>query len=512
MSDLVFAMETPKPVAEEREGTWKVLISDDEHDVHEVTVLALRGIVFEGRRLEFRHAHTAQETFRIIQDEPDVALILQDVVMETDDAGLELVRRIRRDLKNKTVRIVLRTGQPGRAPERQVVLDYDINDYKEKTELTRQKLFTTVISALRSYNDIRTIERNRDGLTKIINASGNLFNYRSIQEFAQGVLMQITALLKVDEGSLSQSFSGLTASAGSQDDRYIIVSGTGTFEEAIGRPIEEVVQGDALEMIQEAMDNRISFFRDHRFVGYCQTSAGFKTILYVAGKKTIGELDRRLLLTFFSNISVAFENLYLHNEVKEIQLSVIETLGEVIENRSRETANHTRRIGHLAALLAEKTGLTREQVEMVRIAAPMHDIGKVAVPDEILGKPTGLTEEEYTVMKTHTRVGYEIFKNTDRDPHRIIAAIAHQHHENWDGTGYPQGLSGEEINIFARITTIVDSFDALAHRRPYKDPWESDRVRSYIAQQRGRRFDPTITNVFLRYFDQFAALAAKFPG
>ena len=512
MNDLVFAMETPKPLAAEREDAWKVLISDDENDVHDVTVLALKGVTFEGRPLQFFHAHTAKQTYDILHSHTDIALVLQDVVMETDDAGLELVRRIRRELKNQTVRIVLRTGQPGRAPERQVVLDYDINDYKEKTELTRQKLFTTVISALRSYNDIRTIERNRDGLTKIINASGNLFNYRSIQEFAQGVLMQITALLKVDEGSLSQSFSGLTASAASQDDRYVIVSGTGTFEEAIGRPIEEVVQGDALEMVNEAVSNRISFFRAHRFVGYFETSAGFKTILFIAGKRHIGELDRKLLLTFFSNISIAFENLYLHNEVKDIQLSVIETLGQVIENRSRETANHTRRIGHLAALLAEKLEMTREQIEMLRIAAPMHDIGKIAVPDEVLGKPAGLTEKEYDIMKTHTLVGYDIFKNTDRDPHRIIAAIAHQHHEHWDGSGYPQGLAGEQINVFARITTIVDSFDALTHKRPYKDPWELQRVKAYITEQRGVRFDPHITDVFLRHIGEFVTLAAKYPG
>ena len=136
---------------------WRVLIVDDEADVHAVTRLVLSGVVFKNRSVELLSAYSGNEGFEVLAKVPDIALVLLDVVMETDDAGLQLVRRIRDELNNHLVRIVLRTGQPGQAPEERVIVDYDINDYKAKTELTKQKIFTTVISSLRAYEGLVTI-------------------------------------------------------------------------------------------------------------------------------------------------------------------------------------------------------------------------------------------------------------------------------------------------------------------------------------------------------------------
>ena len=140
---------------------WKVLIVDDEEDIHVVTKMALKRFELDDKKLTFLHAYSAKEGKEVLQQESDIALVFLDVVMETDDAGLELARWMRQELKNKFSRIVLRTGQPGQAPEERVIVEYDINDYKEKTELNRTKLFTTVFAALRAYRDIIKVEEAR---------------------------------------------------------------------------------------------------------------------------------------------------------------------------------------------------------------------------------------------------------------------------------------------------------------------------------------------------------------
>ena len=145
---------------------WKILIVDDEIEVHNMTKNVLSNFVFENKQLEFISAFTGQEAIEILKKHNDIAVILLDVVMETDDAGLIVTKKIRKELKNKKVRIVLRTGQPGLAPEKDIIVNYDINDYKEKTELTSNKLFTTIVAAIRSYRDLSIIEQNRIGLKK----------------------------------------------------------------------------------------------------------------------------------------------------------------------------------------------------------------------------------------------------------------------------------------------------------------------------------------------------------
>ncbi len=161
---------------------WKIIIADDEEEVHNMTRMVLGDYSFEERGLKFLSAYSGGQTLQLIQEHPDTAVILLDVVMETDDSGLEVVRHIRQNIKNKFVRIILRTGQPGKAPENHVIKKYDINDYKEKTELTAQKLYTTITASLRAYQDLRTIEQNRRGLEQIIEASANLFEAQSLKK------------------------------------------------------------------------------------------------------------------------------------------------------------------------------------------------------------------------------------------------------------------------------------------------------------------------------------------
>ena len=170
--DLLFEDEAPEaPRPSIAPAGWKMLVVDDEPEVHSITRLVLADFAFKGRTTQFFSAYSAADAIAILERERDIAVILLDVVMETDDAGLKLVHHIREVMGNRHVRIILRTGQPGQAPERSVILEYDINDYKAKTQLTAQQLFTCTVAALRSYEDLITIDANRRGLEKIIEAS-----------------------------------------------------------------------------------------------------------------------------------------------------------------------------------------------------------------------------------------------------------------------------------------------------------------------------------------------------
>lgn len=170
---LVLKDEISPKVTSHKESLWNILIVDDEPDIHEVTKLALSGFKFENRKCNFISAYSAKEAKQVIKDTPNIALALVDVVMESEDAGLTLVNHIRNELNNKIMRIILRTGQPGQAPEEKVIYDYDINDYKSKSELTTQKLYTSVLTSLRTYRDMLALERNRQGLKKVIESTSS---------------------------------------------------------------------------------------------------------------------------------------------------------------------------------------------------------------------------------------------------------------------------------------------------------------------------------------------------
>ena len=190
------------------------------------------------------------------------------------------------------------------------------------------------------------------------------------------------------------------------------------------------------------------------------------------------------------------EILALNREVIETQQEVLSTLGEVIETRSHETANHVRRVAAYVALLGKKCGLDQEELILLEAASPMHDVGKIGIPESILHKPERLSDEEFEIIKHHTVIGFRILHSSSRKLMAAARIIALQHHERWDGTGYPCGLKGEEISLPARIITLADVYDALSHDRVYKQAWPRDKVLTFIRRERGGMFDPRLVDLF----------------
>lgn len=502
---LIFADETEKPTDFcQPRPNWKVIIVDDEPEVHSITKMVLRDYSFLKRSIDFISAFSAGEAKAILAQETDAAIIILDVVMETDDAGLKLVKYIREELKNRIVRIIMRTGQPGKAPENDIITNYDINDYKAKTELTTQKLFTTVTTALRSYNDLLTIEKNRRGLELILNSSAQLFRYQSLKKFAAGVLTQLLAILKLSDDAMYMRGSVFAAACGKED--LSILAATGQYEDFIQKPIHEVLPPKLHLHIEKVMKEKTDLFIDDCYIGYSISQNGTHNLLYLTGCDCLSEVEKNLVRIFASNVSIAFDNIYLARDVVKTQKEVIYTLGEVVETRSKETANHVQRVAQMSKLMALLAGLGEKTADIIKMASPMHDIGKIGMPDAIMSKPESLTIEEFEIIKTHPEIGYEILKKSNREIMQAAAIIAHEHHERWDGMGYPAGLMGDEIHIYGRITAIADVFDALTHKRIYKPAWTHEEAAKYIKSQEGKHFDPVLTKLFIDNLSEFVAI------
>ena len=199
------------------------------------------------------------------------------------------------------------------------------------------------------------------------------------------------------------------------------------------------------------------------------------------------------------------------NVLIDSQREVIYTMGEIVESRSKETGSHVKRVAEYSRLLAHLQGLSKNDSELLKNASPLHDIGKVGIPDSILLKPAELTREEFEVMKTHTTIGYKILRSSDREILRAAAIVAHQHHENWDGSGYPHGLRGRSIHLFGRITAIVDVFDALSHDRIYKKAWQLEQILEFMMANRGTKFDPELLGLFSTNLNQFLTIRKQYP-
>ena len=259
--DLIFASEDPSDDALSRDvSPWKVMIVDDEPAIHDVTKLALKGVKFADRPLQFIDCYTGAEACRVIEAHPDVALILLDVVMETDHAGFDVAKHVREAVGNQKVRIVLRTGQPGQAPEREVITTYDINDYKEKTELTASKLFTVIYASLRAYRDISTIEASKLGLAQVIEASANIFQLSALDRFSQGVLEQLAALFRAEPGAIYlKSHSSLDALAITySENEWHVIAGTGAYSGFAGHDTSLGVVSSHKELLADVLRLRTS--------------------------------------------------------------------------------------------------------------------------------------------------------------------------------------------------------------------------------------------------------------
>ncbi len=309
-NDLVtFTDDDPARAPDDGQRRWKVMIIDDDQAVHDGTRFALYDYALNGQRLEILSAYSAAEGRAMLRQHPDTAVVLLDVVMESETAGLDLVGYIRTELKNETVRIILRTGQPGQAPERRVIIDYDINDYKAKTELTADKLFTTLTAALRSYRQLQRLVETRRGLEIIIDAASTLFDFKSMQRLAEGVLTQIASLLNVGCAGILVLREGAETS----EQGFSVLAGSGCYRQYTGR---HDLDAELNQLVDAAFSRQRHEFHARRTVLYINTPSGREIVVLIEAARHLSDTDRSLVEVFCSKLSVAFDNVLLYEELQ----------------------------------------------------------------------------------------------------------------------------------------------------------------------------------------------------
>ncbi|WP_041959675.1 HD domain-containing phosphohydrolase [Sulfurospirillum arsenophilum] len=223
-------------------------------------------------------------------------------------------------------------------------------------------------------------------------------------------------------------------------------------------------------------------------------------------KSIFTNVDAELLLLISNYAASAIENAILYDKLRDTQTKIINKLASAAEFKDQETSKHTKRVGLYSALLAEKYGLSRDDITKIELAAPMHDAGKIGIADKLLLKPNKLSDEEFDVMKTHAKLGHDLLFDEENEYLKTAALIALEHHEKWDGSGYPHGKSGEEISIYGRIVAIADVFDALISIRPYKAAWSFKKAHAHLQKSSGTHFDPALINLFNENIEKIHAI------
>lgn len=275
----------------------------------------------------------------------------------------------------------------------------------------------------------------------------------------------------------------------------IILNTSRTIELHVRKPLESLVSKARLSYL-ERQPVATETFGTREFVSVADEINLFNGEI-VANQELLREKNKQLRA--------------LNNEIESTLRETVYTMGVIEEQRSKETNQHTRRVSLYCRLFAQKLGLPVAEADLIADASPLHDIGKLGIPDEILLKPGKLTEAEYTFMMRHPEIGYTMLKHSERDLLKVAAIIAWQHHEKWDGSGYPQGLKGEEIHIYGRIVALADVFDALYSSRVYKSKWTFGQVEEWINAQSGLHFDPALVAIFNQHKDEFIAIREAYP-
>jgi signal transduction histidine kinase len=417
---------------------WKVAVIDDDQAVHEGTRFALSDYNLNGQTLEILSAYSAAEGRTLMRAHPDIAAVLLDVIMETDAAGLDLVEFIRNEIKNETVRIILRTGQPGQAPERRVIVDYDINDYKAKTELTADKLFTSLTAALRSYQQLERMVQTRRGLEIIIDAASTLYDFKSMQRLAEGVLTQIASLLNVDCAGILVLRDG-----GKTGDDFSVLAGSGCYSRFTGVAGSRSLDTDLRQMVEAAFQRRKHEFADHRSVLYIRTGSGREVVVLLQSERQLSDTDRSLVEIFGSRLSIAFDNVILYQQLNEANTQ----LEDRVAQRTRALMQANRRLSAQWLRLQRANGFKNEILGTVAhdLKNPLGVIlGRTEMLTELIGASS--SKESITAQVEHIRDATK--RLTSMVDHLISDAMA----DAFDIT-----IRREPVDIAALVSEVADA-------------------------------------------------------
>jgi diguanylate cyclase (GGDEF)-like protein/PAS domain S-box-containing protein len=487
-ADLLFTDDDMPPLSgPETANPWRVLVVDDDIEVHVATRLALSDVTYLGRPLELISVHSGHEARRLLPKLDDIAIILLDVVMETDDAGLRLVHHIRDEMGWHETRIVLRTGQPGVAPERDVILRYDINDYKAKSELTDSRLFTTVVTALRSYRHLRNLEESRSGLRKVIDAAASLHQGRSMELFANGVLLQLGAILETDSHSILCTHRHI----GDSGD-VTLLAGSGRFTDMASNVPNTTFGLDVNARLQEALISQCSSFGPDYVSIYLRTPNGREVIVYIESPRPFSELDLTLLEMFGHNISIGYDNLEMYREL----LAANENLERRVSERTTELRRFKAAVDNTAAsiLITDPNGV-------IEYSNPAVSLSSLYPDSELLGQRSSLFKSGLVPVER-----FELLWDT------ILAG------SDWRGELLNKRKNGELYWEDVSISPVTDEGGVITHfvavkedisgsKKREEELWRLATVDPLTGVLNRRSFSELATHEFSRCHQHARALA-----
>ena len=432
-------------------------------------------------RYDILAALDGESALEILEEEENVELVLLDIMMPEMD-GFEVCRRLKNNSKTKDIPVIFITADTN---ESSIEKAYEVGgvDYITKPFKAREVL-SRIHTHLSLAEQKQLLEKNLQDNIILLN------QYKEV----------------VDKGAIVSK----TDPKGKiiyVNDQFCKISGY-TKEELIGKNHNIVRHPDSPKIVYANLWDTIQNKKIWKGeVKNRKKDGGY----YVVQSIVMPILDSNGDIEEYISVRHDTTDIYnLKQEIEDTQKEVVFTMGAIGETRSKETGNHVKRVAEYSRILAQYSGLSDEEVVLLADASPMHDIGKVGIPDNILHKPGKLTDEEFTIMRTHAELGYKMLAHSNRPLLKTAAKVALEHHERWDGDGYPKHLHGEEISIEGRITAVADVFDALGSDRVYKEAWDDEKIFNYFKEQRGKQFDPNLIDLFFTHIDKFLEVRSQF--
>ncbi|MCA1902148.1 MAG: response regulator [Candidatus Hydrogenedens sp.] len=501
----------------------KILIADDELIIREVLHELLTD---EGFTVEL--ASDGDKALKILSEQKEIVVLFTDIMMPKMD-GITLIHKAK-EINPDIVPIIMTgyaTIETARAAVKEGAYDYVLKPFN----ITEIK--AVINNALERHRLIKENTRLRE-ITELFKISENISSIKDEEQLLKFILNSALEHTQAKRGSILVV---------TEDGKNLkLVASVGLPEKIIGKtiPIDSssisglVVQNIEPFLIEDInqnpeLKNQLIGLKNNSFISVpiqSKKSEFFKShplvineldviaVLNVTDKEngeSFSETDLKILRIIANHGASAIENARLIRDIESAQREIVFTLGEIVETRSRETGSHVKRVAEYSKLLALKSGLTPKEAEILRLASPLHDVGKVGIPDAILNKPGPLTPNEFEFIKTHTIIGYDMLSKSKGVILQSAAIIALEHHERFDGSGYPEGKKGEEIHIYGRIVGIADVFDALGVERVYKKAWTLDEIKEYFAEQKGKQFDPQLVDIFFSNIEEVLSIRNKFP-
>jgi len=476
-----------------------VLIVDDDQGMHMISRLLIRGMTFQGKKVALISAHSIEEARQQFAENQDVSVAVINAPEGQIDQYIQLIRHLRHTLKLKELRIILSIVSYKEIKDVGEYENLDINDLRTINELTEENFAIVVRTALRDYLAEAQLTQHISGLHSLI--SDLSAEVKVADHTLYEVLKKIESIMGRPEGN-----SKLVIEPNAD---WNVVFSEGQFS---GLSEKEIFEGseELIELVKKYTATQTNYFlysNDKVFFSL-NMIANQDALCCIFGCERAYQDSYTLGITqlFTTEYSLKIRNERLQKDLLMSHRHVLTKLCESVEVRSPETGKHIYRIGMYAALFSKILGFDEEYQILIEHAAPLHDIGKIAIPDVILMKPGKLTTDEFETMKTHVIHGFNFFKRESDEIRPLLdlaAVIALTHHEKWDGSGYPNQTSGIDIPIAGRIVALCDVFDALRSKRCYKEPVTLKETLRIMQKDAGTHFDPKLMKIFAKHHVKF---------